>query len=75
VTYTGETKYYRQYLGISYEYGSSLRKSGVILVDARMDDTRPLFLVTDVALAKARERINAYRAAVRQAKEGIAIHV
>ena len=60
---------------ISYQYGSSLRKAGVILVDARMDVRRPLFLVTDVALAKARERINAYRAAVRQAKEGIAIYV
>jgi hypothetical protein len=70
--YSNETKFYRLYLGISYEFGAQLRKAGVLVPDAVMDDTRPLYLVTDEAIAKARERINAYRAKVRAAKEGIA---
>jgi hypothetical protein len=43
LVYVTETKFYREKLGISYEFGSYLRKRGALSVDAQMDDGRPLF--------------------------------
>ena len=69
--YANETKFYRQYLRISYEFGSHLRKVGALSVDSMMDDDRPLFLLSDEAISRRREEINRYRAKVRQAKQNV----
>lgn len=66
-----ETRFYRQYLRISYEFGSHLRKVGALSIDGEIDDGRPLFLVTDDAISRHLEEINRYRAGVRKAKENV----
>ena len=71
-TYVNETKFYRRFLGISYEFGSHLRKSGFLRPDAVMDDGRPLFLLGAESLERHQAQISAYRAQVREAKEGVA---
>jgi hypothetical protein len=65
LTYVNETAFYRRYLKISYEFGSHLRRAGVL--EPQMVDERPL---CDLH----RGKINAYRAKVRQAKEGVAVY-
>jgi hypothetical protein len=67
LVYVTETKFYRQYLGISYEFGSYLRKRKALSVDAETDDGRPLFRLDLVEGHRA--EITAYRARLREFKE------
>jgi hypothetical protein len=55
--YIGETKFYRQHLRISYEFGRLLRERGVISIDEKMDDGRPLFLLSEEAIQKKYQHI------------------
>ena len=59
--YTSEVRFYRKSLGISYEYGSHLRKIGVLMPDALVDGSRPLFLISAESLEQHRYRIAYYR--------------
>ena len=59
--FAGETTFYREILGISYELGSRLRKVGVLLPDARMHDGRPLFSLAQEDLARHWEAISRYK--------------
>ena len=67
LVYVTETKFYRRYLGISYEFGSYLRKRKVLSVDAETDDGRPLFRLDLVEAHRA--EVTGHRARLREFKE------
>ena len=69
--YVGETRFYRKYLGISYEFGSFLRKRGVLSIDAQMQDGRPLFLTDLESVERHKSAIRAYRARQGAAKHNV----
>jgi hypothetical protein len=68
-TFENETKFYREVLGISYEFGSRLRAAGVLKPDAEMADGRPLFSVSQEALARHWAAISQYKAKHRRSFE------
>ena len=68
VIYSNETKFYRHYLRISYEFGSQLRRTKVLQPDAEMDDKRPLFLCDVQSVERHREKIAEYRGNVAAAR-------
>lgn len=69
--YVTETRFYRKYLRISYESGSFLRRIGALSVDAFVDDGRPLFSLSEEAIARHKEEIGRYRAGIRRAEENV----
>jgi hypothetical protein len=69
--FANETKFYRQYLRISYEFGSHLRKAGFLEPDAAMEDGRPLFLCDLHNLSRHRQGILNYRAHVQAARHNL----
>ena len=52
--YATAVRFYREVLAISWEFGSHLRKQGVLVPDAQTDDGRALFLLTPEKVEKAR---------------------
>jgi hypothetical protein len=50
--YVGETRYYRRILHISWEYGSKLRRTGILRPDAQLEDGRVLYLLSPETLAQ-----------------------
>ena len=65
--YCPEVRFYSR-LGISYGFGSRLRRLGVLVPDALMDNDAPLFLSTPESLECHRGRIRDYRAMVAEAR-------
>jgi hypothetical protein len=61
LVYCAETRYYRQILSISYEYGSELRRRGILSPDALMDDGRPLYSLAEADIERAQAAVKAYR--------------
>jgi hypothetical protein len=51
--YSTETRFYRSILNISFEFGTYLRKLGVLTPDAQTDDGRMLFLLTPEKVREA----------------------
>jgi hypothetical protein len=50
LVFCGETKFYRAILGISYEFGSELKRKGILEPDAVMDDGRPIYSMSQEAI-------------------------
>jgi hypothetical protein len=55
--FTSETRFYRSVLGISWEFGSHLRKTGVLCPDAVLDGEQALYLLTPEKLEAARTAV------------------
>jgi hypothetical protein len=59
--YTTPVKFFRNVLGISYQFGIRLAKMGVLKPDATLDDGRPIYLLEQNSIRQAQERIAVYR--------------
>jgi hypothetical protein len=51
--YATETRFYREVLAISFEFGSHLRKLGLLTPDAQLDTGGVLFLLTPEKIREA----------------------
>ena len=59
--YVAETRYYRRVLGISWEFGSRLRKAGVLVPDAMLDNDKFLYRLSPETLAQNQALVTRYR--------------
>jgi hypothetical protein len=57
-TYASAVRFYRDFLKITYETGSRLRKLGILPPDAICDDNRALFLIDSDSIRRAYDRIH-----------------
>lgn len=62
-----EVRFYSR-LGISYGYGTKLRRLGIIQPSAFLDSDAPLFEFSEESFARQRERIRQYQASIIEAK-------
>jgi hypothetical protein len=69
--YASGVRFYREILGVSYEYGRHLREIGVLKPDAMIDGERPVFFCDPESVERHKQRICAYRATVRSAQENL----
>lgn len=59
--YASETRYFREILGISWEFGSHLRRIGLLRPDAACSDGTSLYLLDSRAIGETQARIRDYR--------------
>ena len=59
--YASETRYFREILHISWEYGTHLRKIGLLRPDAMCSDGTSLNLLDSAAIDRTLARIRDYR--------------
>jgi hypothetical protein len=69
--YASGVRFYREILGISYEWGRHLREIGILKPDAMVDGERPVFFCDIESVERHKQAVAAYRASVRAAQENL----
>jgi hypothetical protein len=68
--YSPEVRFYSR-IGVSYGWGSKLRRMGVLVPDAFMDNDAPLFLCDALSLERQRQAVLNHKASVRAAQQNV----
>ena len=66
LVFSNETRFYRAILGISYEFGSELKRKEILEPDAVMDDGRLIYSMSQEAIERHQKKLETYRARTRR---------